>query len=402
MYTKRFGKGRHGVTYSGRFKFSGGTSGAGKRGFKGDKIDPLRFVNKAQPVTEEAYISQNSFQSFNLDPRLLQNIIAKGYTSPMEIQDKTITLALAGKDIIGLANTGMGKTAAFLIPLIQKTVASNNASKTLIITPTRELAEQIRTELIALTRNMGIWSVLVIGGANIKRQIMDLNRNYNFVIGTPGRLKDLSNRRNLNFALFGNLVLDEVDRMFDMGFSRDIKLILSGLPKTKQSFFFSATITRDVDDLILQNSNNAERISVVKRETTASVDQDIIKVDNLARKIEILHDLLIKKDFEKVLIFGRTKWGVHKLSQELQRRGFKSESIHGGKTQAQRQRALASFRENKITILVATDVAARGLDIPNVTHIINYEVPDTYTDYIHRIGRTGRANKTGTALTFVS
>ncbi len=401
MYTKRFGKGRHGVTYSGRFKFSGGNSG-GKRGFKGDKIDPARFVNKAQPVTEEAYIAQHTFQDFNLDPKLLQNIAAKGYASPMEIQDKTISLAMAGKDVIGLANTGMGKTAAFLIPLIQKTVASNNSSKTLIITPTRELAEQIRTELIALTRNMGIWSVLVIGGANINRQISDLRRNYNFVIGTPGRLKDLSNRRNLNFAQFSNLVLDEVDRMFDMGFSRDIKLILGGLPKTKQSFFFSATITRDVDDLILQNSNNAERISVVKRETTASVDQDIIKVDNLARKIEILHDLLIKKDFEKVLIFGRTKWGVHKLSQELQRRGFKSESIHGGKTQAQRQRALASFRENKITILVATDVAARGLDIPDVTHIINYEVPDTYTDYIHRIGRTGRANKTGTALTFVS
>jgi len=374
----------------------------GGRGNPGENIDINRFINKAQPLSETAYTAKNTFQSFNLDIRLLENVLAKGYTTPMAIQDQTIMPALEGKDLIGLANTGMGKTAAFLIPLINKTLKNQSTNKTLIIAPTRELAEQIRSELIELTRKLGIYSVLVIGGASINRQIGELRRSHQFVIGTPGRLKDMFNRKVLNLSLFNNIVLDEVDRMFDMGFSRDIKLIISQLPKNRQSLFFSATINSEVDQLIKAHSQNPIKISVVRRETTGNVDQDIIKVTDTAKKIEVLHDLLIKEEFEKVLIFGRTKWGVNKLSIELQKRGFQADAIHGGKTQSQRQKALYSFKEGRVSILVATDVAARGLDIPNVTHVINYEVPETYTDYIHRIGRAGRANNTGKALTFVN
>ena len=364
--------------------------------------ESVYIKNGVNPIEAKSRVILHKFSDFAIDQRLKENILQKGFTTPTPIQDQAIMPILEGKDVIGIANTGTGKTAAFLIPLINKTLKNQSTNKTLIIAPTRELAEQIRSELIELTRKLGIYSVLVIGGASINRQIGELRRSHQFVIGTPGRLKDMFNRKVLNLSLFNNIVLDEVDRMFDMGFSRDIKLIISQLPKNRQSLFFSATINSEVDQLIKAHSQNPIKISVVRRETTGNVDQDIIKVTDTAKKIEVLHDLLIKEEFEKVLIFGRTKWGVNKLSIELQKRGFQADAIHGGKTQSQRQKALYSFKEGRVSILVATDVAARGLDIPNVTHVINYEVPETYTDYIHRIGRAGRANNTGKALTFVN
>lgn len=364
-------------------------------------MDVSKFINKAKPLSETVYTPEHAFTDFGLDSRLEENVSLKGYARPMEIQDKAIIHALQGKDVIGLANTGMGKTAAFLLPLIQKTLKNQNQNKSLIIAPTRELAEQIRSELIELTRRLGVYSVLVIGGASINRQIADLRRFHHFVVGTPGRIKDLHTRKVLNLSRFNNVVLDEVDRMFDMGFSRDIKLILSALATPRQSMFFSATINNEVDSLIRQHSVEPVKISVVKAETTTHVEQDIVRIQFPQKKIEVLHDLLIQGETKKTLIFGRTKWGVQKLAVELQKRGFKAEAIHGGKTQAQRQKALSSFKLGKADILVATDVAARGLDIPNLELIINYEIPETYTDYIHRIGRTGRANKTGKALTFI-
>ena len=407
MYQSGF-KNRYGNSgYSGgRKRFGGGFSN--RRNFNKSfhrnsgniRIDINKFINKAAPVREENYQARNSFFDFELDARLKQNIIAKGFTVPMPIQDQALPHILVGKDLIGIANTGMGKTAAFLIPLIDK-VVKNRYQKVLIITPTRELALQIQEDLISLSRGLNIWSVICIGGTGIGRQLSDLrHRKFQFIIGTPGRLKDLYNRKVLVLSAFQNVVVDEVDRMFDMGFTKDIKFLLDQLPKQRQSLFFSATVSRQIETLIQNYSQLPVTVSVKIRDTAASIDQDVVRIQTQA-KIEVLHDLLIKQDFKKVLIFGKTKHGVQKLSVELKQRGFKSESIHGNKSQHQRQSALKMFKTNQINILVATDVAARGLDIPNVSHVINYDLPQTYDDYIHRIGRTGRANTFGRALTFI-
>ena len=233
------------------------------------------------------------------------------------------------------------------------------------------------------------------------KQIQTLKRNPSFVAGTPGRLKDLINRRCLNLSKFTNIVLDEVDRMLDMGFIHDIKHLISLLPQKRQSLFFSATVSRETDILIKDFLNNPTKISVKSGDTPENVDQDIVRVEDKSKKIESLHNLLIKEEFKKVLIFGKTKRGVEHLSNSLHARGFKVGSIHGNKSQAQREKTLKLFKTNYLQTLVATDVAARGLDIMDITHVINYDLPATYDDYIHRIGRTGRANKAGKALTFI-
>lgn len=230
---------------------------------------------------------------------------------------------------------------------------------------------------------------------------MALRHSPHFVIATPGRLKDLINQRSINLMLFQNIVLDEVDRMVDIGFIHDIKFIISHLPRKRQSLFFSATIDKRTDEILKSFVTNPVTVSVKRGNTADNVDQDIIKVSDKNKKIEVLHDLLIQPDFEKVIIFGRTKWGMEKLSRALVQRGFRSAAIHGNKTQNQRQRALNDFKEDRINVLIATDVASRGIDIEDVTHVINYDAPTSYDDYVHRIGRTGRAGKKGVALTFV-
>jgi len=369
--------------------------------FEGSKIDVSKFISKAAGFQEEIqYASENKFSDFNVDSRLKQNIIRHGYSDPMPIQDKAIPHILEGKDLVGVANTGTGKTAAMLIPLINK-VLKNRSEKVIIITPTRELAFQIEDEFREFARGLGVWSVVCVGGMNIGRQIAGLRRNPNFVIGTPGRLKDLLERRLLDLATFKNVVLDEVDRMFDLGFFKDIKNLLDRLPKERQSLFFSATISPTIANLIKDFLKNPVSISVKYGETAANVNQDIIKIRDQREKIEVLHNLLIKEEFKKVLIFGKTKMGVERLSRTLCERGFKVESIHGDKNQHKRQKALNLFKMDQISVLVATDVAARGLDISDVSHVINFDLPNTYEDYVHRIGRTGRANKAGQALTFV-
>ncbi len=364
------------------------------------QIDVNKFINKAQEPTFSEQKITNSFTDFDLNPKLLENILKKGFEKPMPIQDQAIPNLLQGKDLIGIANTGMGKTAAFLIPMIQK-IIDNPKEKVLIITPTRELAEQIVNDFRALSLGLNMYSVLVIGGVSIQNQIRNLKKGYNFVIGTPGRLKDLATRKNINYSIFTNVVVDEVDRMFDMGFSREVIQIFRALPRIRQSMFFSATMTNEVVRLINENSNNPVTITLKLRDTASTVDQDIIRISSAQNKIETLHNLLISKEVTKTLIFSRTKWGVKKLAHELIDRGFKVDSIHGNKTQFQRQKALIAFKNDMVNILVATDVAARGLDIPDISHVINYEAPEKYEDYIHRIGRTGRANKVGKALTFV-
>ena len=344
--------------------------------------------------------NQQTFSDFNIADYLRVNILNKGYINPTPIQIQAIPPILEGRDLIGLANTGTGKTAAFLIPIINK-IFKDHTQKAFIITPTRELAVQINDELKSFSANMNIYSALLIGGSNMHRQISDLRRNPNVVIGTPGRLKDLIERHQLKLGDFQTFVLDEVDLMVDIGFINEVKFFLSFLPHERQSLFFSATISPKIREILTNFVKNPITVSVKTADTAENVDQDVVRVANSAQKIDKLHDLLISDGFDKVLIFGKTKHGIEKLQKELDFRGFKVGAIHGNKTQGHRMRILQSFKNNQIDVLLATDVASRGLDIPNVSHVINYDLPQTYDDYVHRIGRTGRAGKTGVALTFV-
>lgn len=379
-----------------------GRPGQGRSGKKmGFFSDITKFVNKVDTFYgEEVYEPQHQFSDFNFHPSLQKNIDARGYIIPTPIQDQSIVYAMQNLDVIGLANTGTGKTAAFLLPLINKIVHNHN-ELVLILAPTRELAVQINDEFKLFTDKLNIHSAVCIGGASMHLQIQQLRRNPNVVIATPGRLKDLMQQGAINLEYVHNVVLDEVDQMFDMGFVKDIQYILSVLPKDRQSLFFSATMSKEIDALVKAEMRNPVVVSLKKRDTAATVDQDVVRINNGANKIDVLHDMLIQEGYTKVLIFGRTKRGVHRLAQSLDQRGFKVDAIHGDRSQNQRQTALNKFKKDQITILVATDVAARGIDIPDVSHVINYELPETYEDYIHRIGRTGRANKVGKALTFV-
>jgi ATP-dependent RNA helicase RhlE len=371
------------------------------RGFAAPRLDISKFINKAV-ITEqvEHFVPEHQFNDFAIEESLKKNITAKGYTTPTPIQDRTIPHILRGLDVVGIANTGTGKTAAFLIPLINK-ILKNRTEKVLIIVPTRELAVQIGDELRGFAAGLRIFSATCVGGASAYNQIQDLRRNPNFVIGTPGRLKDLMERKSLVLSGFSNVVLDEADRMLDMGFINDMRFILSHCTPVRHTLFFSATLSREIEVLIKDFLREPVRISVKTRETSKDVEQDIVRVPQGGSKIEMLHDMLIKPEFNKVLIFGRTKHGVEKLSKVLVARGFKAESIHGNKTQSRRQKALDLFKRDHVQVLVATDVAARGLDINGVSHVINYDMPASHDDYIHRIGRTGRAGKKGIALTFV-
>lgn len=367
-------------------------------------LDAIRSVEiikkgKQEEIVEEVS-SNSSFESFPLLRQLLQNILHKNYLAPTPIQDKVIPAILEGHDVIGIANTGTGKTAAFLIPLIQKAHTQKN-ERILILAPTRELALQIQDELKSLSTGLGIRTVLCIGGMSLGRQKGDLKLSPHFVIGTPGRMKELIEEKAISLSVFHTVVLDEADRMVDIGFINDIKYFISLFPFDRQSLFFSATIDGKVKEIIGQFVKNPVTASVKEQDTAENIEQDVVRIPEGYRKIDVLHDLLAQDDFQKVIIFGRTKWGIQRLCDELIRRGFRAGAIHGNKNQNQRQRVLQQFKNGDIKILLATDVASRGLDIHNVTHVINYEMPASMEDYIHRIGRTGRADKKGKALTFV-
>ena len=396
MYRQFYG--RRGFRPQSRRSFGSG------RGFGGRRIktfDPSQIVNlpPAFPETKE-YVVTHQFSDFLISDILKRNIALKGYKTPTPIQDQTIPPILEGRDLIGIANTGTGKTMAFLVPLIEKVIKDRN-QKVLIVTPTRELAAQIRDEFYSFANGLGIFSALCIGGANMWKQKGDLRRNPNFVIGTPGRLEDLIRSHNLNLAYFGTVVLDEADHMVDVGFIHNIRNIISQLATIRQSLFFSATVDNKVAGIIQSFVKNPVTVSVKTSDIIQNIKQEVVKVINPNTKIEELHKLLIKSEFEKVLIFGRTKHGVQKLSDSLVARGFRADAIHGNKNQNQRMRILDRFKRSEIQILLATDVASRGLDIPNVSHVINYDLPESYENYIHRIGRTGRADKKGVAMTFV-
>jgi ATP-dependent RNA helicase RhlE len=380
-----------------------GRSSGRKSAHAGQYIDPARFVNVATALKAgaEVYVPRQTFAEFAVNPLLHTNIERKGYTLPTPIQDETIPLGLSGKDVIGIANTGTGKTVAFAVPLINQLI-EDPKSKALIIAPTRELAQQIEEECRVLGKGSGFTGALLIGGANIGPQLRDLRGRPRIVIGTPGRIKDHMERGTLDLSDFNLVVLDEVDRMLDMGFVNDVRSILNELANERQSFFFSATLDNRVRALIETFAHDPVTVSLKTGETSDHVHQDVVRYESNQDKLEKLHELLISGEISKAIVFDETQRNVERLGNELIGRGFKADAIHGGKSQGQRQRALKRFKANEVNILVATDVAARGIDVADITHVINFSVPQTYDSYVHRIGRAGRAGRTGYALTFVA
>ena len=370
------------------------------RKFGKQYINPARFVKPASIVEEIAYVPTNSFSDFKMHDLILENIKTKGFVNPSPIQDQSIPHGLEGKDILGIANTGTGKTLAFAIPMLNR-LLQEPGSRALIMAPTRELAQQIQDECRMIAKRSGLTGALLIGGSSMGPQLQDLRHKPRIIIGTPGRIKDHMERGTLRLNDVNMVVLDEVDRMLDMGFINDMREILKELHTERQSFFFSATMDSKVQTLINTFSTDPIVISVKTGETSENVEQDVVTYGSSNEKIEKLHDLLNSEKIAKVLLFDDTQRAVERLHNELTARGFKTDAIHGGKSQGQRQRALNKFKSNEVTILVATDVAARGIDVKDITHVINFSTPGSYEDYVHRIGRAGRAGRKGYALTFI-
>jgi superfamily II DNA/RNA helicase len=375
--------------------------GAGRNNRKMPSFNPSVFIN-TNPIEQkqEVYTPvHESFSDFAIDEMLTKVIASMGIKTPSPIQDQAIAPALEGKDVIGLAETGTGKTLAFLTPLIQHTI-KNKEHATLILAPTRELAIQIQEEARRMSRNIPLYSVTCVGGMNIQPQIRTLKRKNHFIIGTPGRILDLINKKHIKTNEINALVLDEADRMLDMGFIHDMKKIISSLPKERQTLFFSATMTKEAEGIIKDFMKSPVTISVKKKDVVDSIRQDVIKYKKDS-KLDTLKNLFTKDEYSKVIIFGSMKHSVEKLSKDLSASGVKATSIHGNKSHGQRQRALKAFKGGEFKVLVATDVAARGIHVDDVSHVINYDLPQTMEDYVHRIGRTGRGTKRGEALTFV-
>ncbi len=381
--------------------FKGGRGfGKPKSRNKSSNIDHNLFINKAKIEHVTEYLPVNTFKTFGLDEKIVSNLTHKGYKVPSPIQDQAIPVVMQGKDVIGIANTGTGKTAAFLLPLINK-VNHSHKQKVMVLAPTRELAQQIEVELRNFTFGMKIFSVSAVGGLPIRRQMTQLERGVNFVIGTPGRVKDLIDRGKINMKDFGYIVLDEADRMLDMGFVDDMRLILSQMNDNKQALFFSATMPPAIKTLCSEFLNDPVNVSVKTRDTASSVDQDVVHVRHKSERIEVLHELLNQPGFSKVLIFREMKRQVDELQKELKERGFNVVALHGDMQSRQRMNSVKALTTGQATILIATDVAARGIDIAGITHVINYDTPRDYETYIHRVGRTGRGGAVGKALTFI-
>ncbi len=386
--------------------FGGGRSGGGRggsRGGRGENIDFSKFINKPQPGDKEVKVKvievKHKFADFKFDELVMKNLEKKGYEVPTPIQDQTIVHAMKGQDVLGMANTGSGKTAAFLLPLIQKILVDKN-QKVMIIAPTRELAMQINKEFEEFSAGLKIFSTVCVGGMPIFRQIQNLRMINHFVIGTPGRIKDLATRRCIDYSQFASIVLDEVDHMLDMGFIDDITEILKGLDPERQSLFFSATMPPRIKTLVQKFQKDPHTIDITVPGSTKSVEQDIIRVDK-REKFETLVKLLESEKATKTIIFVETKREVEEVADRLRDAGLSVGYLHGDKRQRERARTLDQFKTSILNVLVATDVAARGIDVKDISHVINYTVPQTHDDYVHRVGRAGRAGRTGKAFTFV-
>lgn len=368
---------------------------------RGNGITVDMLIAKAvdsEPVN--IYVDDYEYSQFDLTKVLKRNIYNKGYSNPTKIQYQSIPHIIEGKDILGMAQTGSGKTAAFLIPMINK-IVRDMSNRCLVVVPTRELAMQIQDEFKTLAKDTGVRSVLIMGGNSIRTQISILKREPQFIICTPGRLKDLSERGEINLGAINNVILDEVDRMLDMGFIEDIRYIIDMLSKERQSLFFSATMNKKSEEIARSLLHDPVKVQIEMVAPGKNVDQDVVRLERGQTKFDVLHGLLQQKELEKVLIFTSTKREADRLSKMLYRENIFVEALHGDKRQNQRSRIIDKFKKGNIDVLIATDVASRGLDVNNITHVINYDMPQNYDDYIHRIGRTGRAGKKGFALTFV-
>ncbi len=384
----------------------GGSRGGGSRGRGGGRkmptFNPSDFINETPKKVkgEEKCIIQNTFKTFGLDSRLVKTIGMLRMTVPTPIQDQIIPHILDNRDVIALAETGTGKTAAFLIPLIEKTI-KNIEHKTLVLVPTRELAMQVSKELFGLTKNLHMHSVVCVGGVDIRPQIRGLSRSHQFVIATPGRAIDLLKKRHIHPENFKTVVLDEADRMLDMGFIGDMRTILEKTPKDRETLFFSATMVPAAKKLSDDFLNNPVTVSVKQCDVTENIEQSVVTYSHNS-KFETLLELLLDSDeFKRVLVFGSMKHSVQKLAEQLNHNNVPAESIHGNKSHGHRQRALKNFKDGKVRVIVATDVVARGIHVDAISHVINYDLPNTFEDYVHRIGRTGRADSRGKAITFV-
>lgn len=369
----------------------------------GETIDISKYSKEAKPVKMEEYSPKYNFDTMGLHESIVASLTRKGYKQPSPIQDQSIPHALAGKDVIGLAATGTGKTAAFLIPLLHKTLEKKNATMTLIVCPTRELAMQIEQELFELKhKSMDIFTTLLVGGMDIRAQIRKLRMPNQFLIGTPGRIKDLIQKGYLKLNTVESVVLDEVDRMLDMGFLDDVTFIVDQLHKDRQSLFFSATVDRKQEAIIQKLTKDAITVQVsTMGNSSVNVHQSALIIEPHMKKYESLVGILKQPTVEKVLIFSRTKHGADRLARDLHHDGFPAGALHGDMSQGQRKRSLDAFKNSNVLVLVATDVAARGIDVKDISHVVNYDEPATHDEYIHRIGRTGRAGKVGNAITFV-
>ncbi|MGA2915143.1 MAG: DEAD/DEAH box helicase [Sedimentisphaerales bacterium] len=346
------------------------------------------------------------FKLLGLSDPLVRGILATGYTAPTEIQSEVIPAAIEGKDIIGCAQTGTGKTAAFVLPILNRLshehFAKNRNIKALILTPTRELALQIEQCIIGYGRFLHMRTLTVYGGVNIGGQISTLHRGVDIVVATPGRLLDHMQRRTIDLRHVEVLIIDEADRMFDMGFINDVRKIIAAVPTKRQTMLFSATIPPEVKALAAGVMKHPKIIQVGPQQIPIeTITQHIYPVQR-EQKMDILLHMLQKGGMYSVLVFSRTKHGADRINHRLQRAGVKSVAIHSGRTQGQRRRALEGFKENKFQVMVATDIAARGIDVEGISHVINFDVPVIAEDYLHRIGRTGRAEAKGDSITLVS
>ncbi|MDB9751673.1 DEAD/DEAH box helicase [Gammaproteobacteria bacterium] len=347
-----------------------------------------------------------TFEKLGLSEELLRSVSEAAYTSPTPIQAQAIPAILQGKDVMAAAQTGTGKTAGFTLPLLQllneKPPVKNNRARALVLTPTRELAAQVQESVFTYGKYMNLRSTVVFGGVKINPQMMKLRRGVDILVATPGRLLDLFQQRAINFNDIEVLVLDEADRMLDMGFIHDIRKIMALLPKKRQTLMFSATFSQEIRQLAKGIISNPIEIDVAPRNSAVETISQIIYPVDKSRKADLLSHLIIKEKWYQVLVFSRTKHGADKLMKRLSRDNIHAAVIHGNKSQSQRTKALDNFKKNKIQILVATDIAARGIDIDHLSHVVNFDLPNVPEDYVHRIGRTGRAGESGQAISLVS
>ena len=349
----------------------------------------------------------SEFSTLGLSEPLLRAISDSGYTDPTPIQAKSIPLVLKGGDLLAAAQTGTGKTAGFTLPILQRLTDNPlpdlkpGQPRCLILTPTRELAAQIAESVSTYGAHLAHRSQVVFGGVNINPQIKALRRPVDILIATPGRLLDLVGQRVVNLSAVEIFVLDEADRMLDMGFIHDIKRVIRELPAKRQTLLFSATFSNEIRTLAKKMLRSPDEVSVARRNTAAELVQQTVHLVDKKRKHELLSHLINSQNWQQVLVFTKTKHGANRLAERLLKKGIQALAIHGNKSQAARTRALSQFKEGSLQVLVATDIAARGLDIEQLPHVVNYELPNVSEDYVHRIGRTGRAGSEGTAISLV-